>query len=253
MADFSGRLFCKSVADRELFLFADGKPTAVAAQLEAELAGIPDLAFVGIDSASLVFDDEEISRRRVGAFMRGLNRMAGRLGAAVTLLLHTAKSSDDSPAKAFSGSTAWTWQARAALLLKAETKNEAPSLMLIKANHAKPGLKIDLKWTDRHVLVADLEEEGGTVDRMTRRGIEREILDRVAKAWSDDNPLSSTASVRERYLPSVMARSGHKAAMVQAAMLELIDAGVLVKGQRLSRTPRGLRIGTAPGWYEGAK
>lgn len=251
--DFSGRLFCKSVADRELFLFSDGKPTAVAAQLEAELAAIPDLAFVGIDSASLVFDDEEISRRRVGAFMRGLNRMAGRLGAAVTLLLHTAKSSDDSPAKAFSGSTAWTWQARAALLLKAETKSETPSLTLIKANHAKPGLKIDLRWTERHVLVADIEEEGGVVDHIARRGIEREILDRVAKAWADDNPLSSTASVRERYLPSVMARAGHKAAMVQAAMLELIDTGALVKGQRLSRTPRGLRIGTAPGWYEGAK
>lgn len=253
MRDFSGRLFCKSVADRELFLFSDGKPTAAAAQLEAELAAIPDLAFVGIDSASLVFDDEEISRRRVGAFMRSLNRMAGRLGPAVTLLLHTAKSSDDSPAKAFSGSTAWTWQARAALLLKAETKNEAPSLTLIKANHAKPGLKIDLRWTERHVLVADVEEEGGVVDHITRRGIEREILDRVAKAWADDNPLSSTASTKERYVPAVMARAGHKAAMVQAAMLALIDAGALVKDQRLSRTPRGLRIGTAPGWYEGAK
>ncbi len=41
MKDFSGRLFCKSVADRELFLFSDGKPTAAAAQLEAELAAIP--------------------------------------------------------------------------------------------------------------------------------------------------------------------------------------------------------------------
>lgn len=253
MRDFSGRLYCKSTSDRELFLFSDGKPTAMATQLEAELAAIPDLAFVGIDSASLVFDDEEISRRRVGAFMRSLNRMAGRLGAAVTLLLHTAKASDDSPARAFSGSTAWAWQARSGLLLKAETKSEAPSLTLIKANHAKPGLKIDLRWTERHVLVAALEEDGGVVNHMTRRGIEREILDRVAKAWADDNPLSSTPSTKERYLPAVMARAGHKAAVVQSAMLALIDAGALVKGQRLSRTPRGLQIGDLPTWYEAAK
>ena len=200
----------------------------------------------------LVFDDEEISRRRVGAFMRSLNRLAGRLGAAVTLLLHTSKASDDSPAKAFSGSTSWAWQARAAMLLKAGTKREAPSLTLIKANHAKPGLKIDLKWTERHVLVADLQDEG-TVEPMTRRGFEQEILRRVAKAWTDDNPLSSTASTGERYLPAVMARAGHKAAMVRSAMLALLDDGALVKDQRTSRTPRGLRIGTAPDWYDGSK
>jgi len=250
MTDVAGRLFIKSASERELFLWSDGKPTELASMLEDELAGRPDIGFVGIDSATLVFDDEEISRRRVGGFMRDLNRRAGRLGIAVAMLIHTSKSGDDSPAKAFSGSTAWMWQARSGLLLKAETKEHPPSLLLVKSNYSRPGKKLDLKWTDRHVLAA-ADAPDSVMERFAGRKLQREILDRVAKAWAAENPLSATASTGpERYLPAVMARAGHKAGAVKDAMLELHDMGALKKDRHSTRKPWGLRIATAPDWYE---
>lgn len=249
ISDLAGRLFIKSASERELFLWSDGKPTALASMLEDELMARPDIGFVGIDSATLVFDDEEISRRRVGGFMRDLNRRAGRLGIAVALLIHTSKSGDDSPAKAFSGSTAWMWQARSGLLLKAETKDDAPSLLLVKSNYSRPGKKIELKWTDRHVLAA-ADAPNPMVDRLAGRALQRDILDRIEKAWAKDAPLSSAPTAgRERYLPAVMARSGHKAGAVKDAMLELIDSGAVVTDRRSSRSSKGLRVAQAPDWY----
>lgn len=249
MTDVAGRLFIKSASERELFLWSDGKPTALVSMLEEELAARPDIGFVGIDSATLVFDDEEISRRRVGAFMRDLNRRAGRLGIAIAMLIHTSKSSEDSPAKAFSGSTAWMWQARSGLLLKGETKNDAPSLALVKANYTKAGKKIELKWTDRGVLAA-ADAPDSVMERFAGRALQREILARVEKAWAKDAPLSSAPTAgRERYLPQVLARAGHKAGAAKDAMLELIDTGAIVTDRRSSRTPKGLRIEKAPDWY----
>jgi hypothetical protein len=250
MSDLGGRLFIKSAAERELYLFGDGKPTALAGLLEDELAARPDIGFVGIDSATLVFDDEEISRRRVGAFMRDLNRRASRLGVAVVMLIHTSKSSEDSPAKAFSGSTAWMWQARSGLLLKAETRDDAPSLILVKANYAKPGKKVELKWTERHVLAA-ADAPDAVMERFAGRALQRDILSRIDKAWAKDAPLSSAPSAGgERYLPRVMARAGHKMGAAKDAMLELIDLGAVVTDRRTSRTPKGLRIEKAPDWYK---
>lgn len=252
MSDLGGRLFIKSASERELYLFSDGKPTALASMLEDELAAHPDIGFVGIDSATLVFDDEEVSRRRVGAFMRDLNRRAARLGIAITMLIHTSKSGDDSPTKAFSGSTAWMWQARSGLLLKAETKNDAPSLLLLKSNYARPGKKIELRWTDRHVLAA-ADAPDPVMERFTGRALQREILARVEKAWAKDAPLSSAPTAgRERYLPQVLARAGHKVGAAKDAMLELIDTGAIVTDRRSSRTPKGLRIEKAPDWYVSA-
>lgn len=253
MEALAGRLFVKSAADREIFLFSDGRPTGLADTMEGELRQIPDLRLVVIDSATLVFDDEENVRRPVGTFLRDLSRRADRLGAAVVLITHTSKSSDNTAAKAFSGSTGWVWQARAALLLSAATDEEGPSLTVVKANLGPSGKTIELVWTPNHILMAATSPDGA-VARIEKRTLEREILDRVAKAWAKDVPLSATTNVgQERYLPAVLARAGFKSGQVRDAMLALIDSGVLSTSSRTSRSPRGLRIERTPDWYEASK
>lgn len=253
MEALDGRLFVKSAADREIFLFSDGTPTGLADSMESELRQIPNLRLVVIDSATLVFDDEENVRRPVGTFLRDLSRRADRLGVAIVLITHTSKTSDGSAARAFSGSTGWVWQARAALLLKAATDEEGPSLTIVKANLGPSGKTIELLWTPNHVLVAAVTPDGA-VARIEKRTLEREILDRVAKAWAKDNPLSSSPTIGpERYLPAVMARAGFKAGAVKDAMVKLVDDGVLTTDNRTTRSPRGLRIDRAPDWYEAPK
>ncbi len=251
MRDLAGRLFIRCLADTDIFLFSDGKPTSLANDLETQLATIAGLRLVVIDSAALVFDDEEISRRRVGAFLRDLNRRAARLSCAIVLITHTSKGSDGSAAKAFSGSTAWVWHARSALLLTAQTNDEPAVLTLIKANYTKAGIKTEMRWSDSGVLeLVGAPDE--TLARMGRRPVERAVLDHVAKAWSRESPLSTAPSVKDRYLPSYMARHGFRAADAEKVMQTFIDTGVLVTDQRRTRSPKGLRIAKAPDWWSEA-
>jgi RecA-family ATPase len=241
MEDLAGRLFIRSMDDQDVFLFSDGKPTRLAQAFEDELYAIPELRMVVIDSATLVFDDEEISRRRVGAFVRDLNRRAKRLTASFALVCHTSKSGDDSARGAFSGSTSWIWQARAALLLKAQNGDDATSLTLIKSNYARPGAKLEMVWTDDGVLLAAPEASSLEVQAAKRR-IEAAIREAVDAAWRRDNPLSSAHQSSARYLPKVMARDGFRAVDLKLVMEDMLQRGTLKMDQRMTRTPRGLRI-----------
>lgn len=148
------RLRIESFLGTDLALWRKGGPTNFFKELEDDLAQIPDLSLVAIDSASLVFAGNENDRGEVATFMALLNGLASRLNAAVVLQSHTSKTQSDAASGMASGSTAWVWQARSALRLKNNDKG-MPELHHPKANHAKKLDPIKLKWSDDGVLVLD--------------------------------------------------------------------------------------------------
>lgn len=137
-------------------LWRRGAPAEFFRELEEDLGRITNLALVVIDSASLVFAGNENDRGEVATFMALLNGLASRLDAAIVLLSHTSKSQTDRPANMASGSTAWVWQARSALRLKAGADGR-PELHHPKANHAKRIEPLALRWSEAGVLICDLD------------------------------------------------------------------------------------------------
>src|SRR5262249_55050208 len=147
-----------------------------------------DVGWCGIDAAALVYNDHEIERRPVAAFMKTLNRTARDLDAGFLLAAHTSRSSKGTTATMVSGSTAWVAQARAGLLLEADDDGEA-TLSLIKPTSPRRGISIDLKFNDDGVLV--LRDKGGMVDSIERSKDDRLVLSIIDQRWKGDaEPLS---------------------------------------------------------------
>jgi hypothetical protein len=210
-----------SRADDDLFLFRNG-PTPLLRTLEGELSALGGVRVVVIDSASLVFDDNEIERRPVAAFMRGLDKLAQRLRCAIILIAHTSRSSDRTAARMSSGSTSWTYQARAGLLLSND--EDGALLEPLKPNYSRRGLKVELRWTDDGVLVP--KAAPGMVERIGERQHDQQVLDAVKTCWfGPGDPLSKSANTGERYLPRYMHRKhGMRPRDAEAAMVRLLDA-----------------------------
>lgn len=229
MSDLAGKLFVKSVSEQDFTLFDDGE-TVLARKLTMDVL-MYGVRFVGIDSAALTFDNEEVNRRAVTAFMRSLNVMARRTRAAVLLIIHTSKSSDATVARMASGSTAWVNGARAGLLLKAV--DDGAELTLLKSNYSKAGTKIDLRWTDDGVLMA-ADQATGTVAGIEQNNDDKMVLTEVTAAWRDPGAavLSRAPQMQDRYLPNFMARKhGWRTRRTEAAMARLFDAGQISTGE----------------------
>lgn len=234
--DVGETLIVKSMADHDVFLFSEGKPTALAEKLEQEIEALGVIRLLVLDSATFVFDDNEIDRRAVSAFLRHLNRMAKRLRCAIVLVTHTSRTSDASPARMTSGSTGWAWHARSGLLLKAT--EDGATLTALKTKHTKQGLKIDVVWTDDGVLVMPEAK-----DWLDSKGQERKLLELVEQRWAEGNPLAAVAQARGRYLPSVVATLGlMRAGDAEKLMLQLMHSGAVFEDQKTTKTPRGLRL-----------
>jgi len=122
---------------------------------------------------------------RMTAFLRFLNRVAEALKCTVILITHPSRTSDGSVERLQSGSTSWTFQARFGLLLKKaddEEEAEAVSLILRKANYRKPGLTLDLAWTDDGVLTHIPAKD--TVDSIQDKADERRLLSVIDIRWN---------------------------------------------------------------------
>ena len=104
-----------------------------------------------IDGASDTYDDDEISRARVRAFVRSLRQRIARPGRAVLLLAHvnktTAKAGAEVSAEAYSGSTAWHNSVRSRLALTGE-QGSVLTLTHQKANHATKAEPILIEFRD---------------------------------------------------------------------------------------------------------
>jgi len=114
----------------------------------AQLVKSVDAGLVIVDNASDAYDDDEIQRARVRAFMRSMRTTLGRPGRAVLLLVHVNKASASTGKRAgaedYSGSTAWHNSARSRLSL-------APSdggftIEHLKANLGSKADPVSFEW-----------------------------------------------------------------------------------------------------------
>lgn len=237
--------FIQSHAGLDARLWHETGPTPFMAELERQLGQIPELRFLALDNAALLFSGNENDRLQVTSFINALNGMAERLGLGVMLSTHTSKSSNASATHAASGSTAWINAARSVLRLWPEEDDEPPRIELIKANHTRPGETIKLKWESG--ILTPVTVPGSFEAKARARQLDNLIFDKVQEAWDRDNPLSTVANQAHRYLPSAISRaSDFSTAEARSVMVQMLDGGVLSEGRRNSRVPRGLRVVRRP-------
>lgn len=233
-------LFVQGMVDEEFILFSQGEATEALKRLAQSIAGY-GVEFTAIDSASLTFNDSEIDRRAVSAFMRQLNHAARHTASAIVLIAHTSKTSDDSSARMASGSTAWVNGARAGLRLK--STDEGAELTLLKTNYSRGGLKVDLRWTDDGVLL-EADAPGGTVAAIEHTNDDRLVLAEITARWDDPSaePLTRTKHGGERYVPSFMSRKhGWAPRRAERAMVRLADLIVTARKRGGGIDAMGLR------------
>lgn len=142
-----------------------------------------------VDNASDAYGGDEIARRQVRAFMRGLNRLAAESGAAVVLLAHVDKStsrSKDSQGEGYSGSTAWHNSARSRLFMQ-RTDSGNLEIEHQKSNYGrlmKNPIRLEWPVGGLPILMGDTSDPAVTQarayrDRMQAAGLLR-LLDEYA-------------------------------------------------------------------------
>lgn len=116
-----------------------------------------DVGLVVVDNASDAYDDDEIKRARVRAFIRSLRSQIARPGRAVLLLAHINKASAIGGKNAgnedYSGSTAWHNSVRSRLSL-IPAANDILTIEHQKANLGAKAAPVRLAWNDGVPLVA---------------------------------------------------------------------------------------------------
>ncbi|WP_394659562.1 AAA family ATPase [uncultured Novosphingobium sp.] len=108
-----------------------------------------------VDNVSHVFGGSEIDRTQVTAFANHLNSLALAINGTVLLIGHPNKQGD-----AYSGSTAWENAFRARLYFdapkdEAHSDPDARQLSLPKANYARKGSAIEVRWHEGALLRND--------------------------------------------------------------------------------------------------
>ena len=123
----------------------------------AKLVKKLNVGLVVIDNASDTYDDDEIKRSRVRAFVRSLRSGIARPDRAVLLLAHINKSSAMLGPRAskedYSGSTAWHNSVRSRLSLT-PAGTDALTVEHVKANLGEKADPVLLEWNENVPLVA---------------------------------------------------------------------------------------------------
>jgi putative DNA primase/helicase len=169
VADLKGKLHLLDASDLDSALHqeqrAGGKIVLETPKL-AELADLVrrlDAGLVVIDNASDAYDDDEIKRPRVRAFIRSLRTKIARPGRAVLLLAHVNKVSAINKKAAgtedYSGSTAWHNSVRSRLSLTSE--GDMLTVEHAKANLGPKAAPVLLEWHDGVPVQAGTQETPG--------------------------------------------------------------------------------------------
>ncbi len=126
-----------------------------------------NVGFVVIDNASDAYDDDEIKRPRVRAFIRSLRARIARPGRAVLLLAHINKASASNGAAAgkedYSGSTAWHNSVRSRLSLTSDGEG-AMKIEHMKANLGEKADPVRMQWREGVPMVC-----GGAHDHFSQQ------------------------------------------------------------------------------------
>lgn len=174
--ELSGRLHLLDASDIDPALHREQRVTVGGRQrIETETPLLATLAklvvnlnigLVVIDNASDAYDDDEIKRARVRAFIRSLRTRIARPGRAVLLLAHINKASANGGRAAgtedYSGSTAWHNSVRSRLSLIPDGDN-ALKIEHLKANLGAKAAPVRLEWHEGVPLVSGSYSDVGAV------------------------------------------------------------------------------------------
>jgi RecA-family ATPase len=199
----AGRLFLQSYFGLSAQLWREGQATRFMRELEDQLTQIDPLRLVTLDNLALLFSGDENSRSEVTEFLAALNDLADRLSIGIVLSAHASKSSDGTPLRVSSGSTAWVNACRSVLELKAGENDQGPSLTLVKANHAASGTTIQLAW--QNGLLVPRAPPGGISGSIHQRTCERVFLELLDKVRAEGRHVSDSRN-SGNYAPKLFAQ-----------------------------------------------
>jgi RecA-family ATPase len=242
LEQLAGRMYPVSYSGVDAVLWRGGKTTRFFDDLECQLREIPNLRLLAVDNVALVYADNENDRIAVSGFLNALNGMASRLRCGILLSTHTSKSTDGESNRIASGSTAWLNACRSVLQLTRDADDDdRVTLKIAKANHTRPGSKINLRWVGG-VLLAE-ERDGGFFGAAARRNIQEVFL--VCLDSATEQQRITTTTKGSTYAPKLFASmpqaKGCKPRDLEMAMEELLAAGRIkngVVGKYANRTPR---------------
>jgi hypothetical protein len=228
--EIADTLVLKSLRSADCLFWRNGKPTSLMDDFCGWVDVLTPIRVAIIDSASLVYGDQEIDRHEVSLFMRHLDLLAERFGCTIALLTHTSRSSDATAERMTSGSTAWVNQARAGIAVLNDDGDR--KLSLLKANNMATPFEIPLRWSDEGILVP--RDAPGFVDHLAANADDERALAEIALAWDHPTrmPLSRAAQL-DSHLPKYLARTlGWKKRRGEEAMVRLFDAGKIEVAER---------------------
>jgi hypothetical protein len=202
MESLATRFFPMTLAGQDAILFDDDGSTALLREIEEELKDIEELRLLLIDNVALVFAGNENDRIQVTQFLNALNGLAQRLNIGIMLSTHVSKSTDGSPLRAASGSTAFINACRSVLVLHAERSEEGACLELIKSNHERPGLKISLIWEDG--VLRSKTEHKGAVASIDRNNVRKALVEALGMAVAKGMEPSYSIAARNLYAPKLV-------------------------------------------------
>lgn len=192
-------LFGQTANEMVTFDREDGMQTTPAWKKLVNAARMTGAKFIVLDNVSHLFAGNEIDRSQVTAFANLLNSLALEIDGTVLLIGHPNKSGD-----AYSGSTAWENAFRARLYFDApkddhaHTDPDARRLSLPKANYARKGSAIDVRWHEG-ALILDGDDGPSPASQLRDIGIanaENEAFLRcLDKATSDRRAFSHVPGV----------------------------------------------------------
>lgn len=254
LEDLAGQMFPMSCAGRDAVLWRGGKTTRFFDDLEAQLREIHNLRLLVIDNVALVYADNENDRIAVSGFLNALNGMASRLQCGILLSTHTSKSTDGESNRIASGSTAWLNACRSVLKLDRDAEDEdRVTLKIAKANHVRPGTKINLRWVNG-VLTSE-ERHSGFFGAAEQRNVKNAFLACLAAAGSQGRVVS--LSKGSAFAPKVFAgmaqAKGCKSRDFEQAMEILLSEGVIKNGVVGKYGNRSSRMGLILTASEGEK
>ncbi|RQW41370.1 AAA family ATPase [Novosphingobium sp. LASN5T] len=242
--DLGGKLFLVSLfglSDNRMVGFDrdEGMQTLPAWSKLTNTARRAGARFIVLDNVSHVFDGSEIDRAQVTGFANLLNGLAQEIDGAVMLIGHPNKQGD-----AYSGSTAWENAFRARLYFdapKGEHGHADPDLRqltLPKANYARKGSAIEVRWLDGALVRDDEIGEGTYADLRTISVAQAEdaaFLRCLDKATDNRRAVSHVPGVN--YAPKIFAGmiEGKRfdEAAFRRAMERLIHVGAIEFDQKL--------------------
>lgn len=248
-----------SLADYEdaaLIELVDGKPqaTELLHWIEARCLqiGVKLVTFDAVADFCAINEVDRSQVRRAVAIFRG---MAIRLQCAVILMAHPSVDGMKT-GRGYSGSTHWNNAVRSRMYFQMPTAldkddiidPDVRTLSLEKANRARKGQSINLRWKDGVFIVDGVSGGSGIGAAAAARNTFLKLLD-----FHEKNRINVSANKGPTYAPSLFERhalaNGLKASALKRAMDELLEAGTIRNVEEGRASKRRTRL-TIAEWME---